>query len=153
MRLAVRRKEVLAAIGDQEGVIQSVRIDPVGRHLETLAIDLAHALGAQLFLHLFEEVEKGIPGLREIGHLVAGLFHQRPPHMDRDHGGRDGHAVKAALLGDVVIGLGGEQRGWVVIGLLRLHDIGHVDPLVFPAVLRNDLARVGVEQIGDDATG
>src|SRR5215510_16377152 len=102
MRLAVRCKEVLTAIADQEGVIQSVRIVPVGRHLETLAIDLAHALGAQLVLYLPEEIEKGIPGLWEIGHLVAGLFYQRPPDMDREHGGRDGHTVKAALFRDAV---------------------------------------------------
>src|SRR5262249_26794021 len=118
MRLAVRCKEVLTAIADYEGVIQVVRIDPVGRHLETLAIDLAHALGAQLFLHLLEEVEKGIPGLWEIGHLVAGLFHQRPPDMDRNHEGYDWHTVIAALFRDAVIGLGSEQRGWVVMGLL-----------------------------------
>jgi len=49
------------------------------------------------------------------------------------------HAVGAALLGDVVVGLSGQQRGLAEQGLLGVHDVADVDPPVLPAVYLQDL--------------
>ena len=126
---------------------------PVGVHLKTETIDIAHALGAQFLLHVLEEIVEGIPGLRHVLHLVAGLLDQRPPDMV--HRSADGirHTVIAALLLDVVVAVGREQRGLGVFLPLRLDDVAHVDQLVLPGVERNDLGRGVLEQVGDNAAG
>jgi len=49
-----------------------VGVDPVGRHIETEAICIAHALLAQALLHLVEEIVVGIPGFSGQEHSAPG---------------------------------------------------------------------------------
>src|SRR3984893_11673784 len=107
--------DVLAAIGDQEIVEQVVRIVPVGGHLEAEAVDIAHALGAQFLLHILKEIVVGVPSLRDVLDLIAGLFNQWPPYVVRQRRGNIGRAVKAASFFDVVVAVGVEQRGLGVL--------------------------------------
>src|SRR5437667_2955405 len=119
MQFAVFGDDVLAAIGDQEIVENVIRIVSVGGHVETEAIDIAHALGAQLLLHFLEEIVVGIPSLWNVLNLIAGLLDQRPPDVVRQRRGNIGRAVKAALFLDVVVAVGVEQRGLGIFLLLR----------------------------------
>ena len=63
MQLTVLRDQVLAAIGDQVIVELIIRVDAVGRHIETEAVDVAQALFAKVLLHILEETVIGIPSL------------------------------------------------------------------------------------------
>jgi hypothetical protein len=71
------------------------------------------------------------------------------------HRSADGirHTVNAALLLDIVVAADREQRGLGVFLPLRLDDVADVDQLVLPGVERNDLGRVVLEQVGDEAAG
>src|SRR5206468_1105491 len=60
-------------------------------------------------------------------------------------------AVIAALLLDIVVAAGREQRRLGIFLPLRLDDVADVDQLVVPGVERNDLGRGVLEQVGDDA--
>jgi|SRR5580704_14485867 hypothetical protein len=42
-----------------------------------------HPLRAQLVLHRHKKVEKGVPGIGDVGELVARLLDQRPPEVER----------------------------------------------------------------------
>ena len=76
VQFAVLGDDVLAAIGDQELIEEGVAIAAVGGHLEAKAIDVSHALRAQIFLHALEEVVEGIPVSRDVRHFIAGLLDQ-----------------------------------------------------------------------------
>jgi hypothetical protein len=58
-----------------------------------------------------------------------------------------------ALLLDIVVAADREQRGLGVFLLLRLDDVADVDQLVLPSVQRDDLSRVVLKQIRDEAAG
>src|SRR4029077_10714052 len=126
---------------------------PVGRYLEAQTIDLALALLAQAILHFLEEIEVRVPRLRDVLDLEARLLHQWSPDMTRGDRGPERHAVDAVLLGDGVVGPNGLQRVLTDLGLLGLHDIADVDPLVLPPVYLQDLERVGIQNIGDHPAG
>ena len=63
------------------------------------------------------------------------------------------HTVKTALLLDIVVAIGGEQRGLGVFLPLRLDDIAHIDQFVGPGIECNDFGRGVLEHIRDDAAG
>ena len=141
MQFAIIGDDVLTAIRDQEIVGPGVGVVAGGVHLKTETIDITHTLAAQFLLHLLKEIVERIPGFRQVLHRVAGLLDQRPPDMV--HRSADGirHTVIAALLLDVVIAGGCEQRGLGILRFLRPDDVGHVDQLVLPGVKRDYLGR------------
>ncbi len=153
VQFAVLADDVLAAIGDHEIIEHVVGIDPVGGDVETEAIDVAHARLAQALLHLLEEIVIGIPGLRDVRHLVAGLLDQWPPNMVGQHVKRQRNAVQTALFLNAIVAIDVEQRGFGVLLALGRHDVGHIDQLVVPGEQSDDLGRVVGEKIRDDAAG
>jgi hypothetical protein len=82
MQPAVFRDDILAAIGGDEGIERVDRIDADGADHKAGCIGVAHPLGLQLFLHRLEEINKSIPGFREVRNLITCLFDQRPPNME-----------------------------------------------------------------------
>ena len=76
VQLAILGDDVLAATGDQEIIEQLIGVVAVCGHLKAQAVDVAQSLFAQLFLHVFEEIIIGVPGLRDVLDLVAGLLDQ-----------------------------------------------------------------------------
>ena len=74
VELTVRGDKVLAAIGDHEMVKGHDRVEAVAGQLVAIGVDVAHPLRAQLVLHRLEEVEEGIPRVRNIGDFVARLL-------------------------------------------------------------------------------
>ena len=153
VQLAVFGDDVLTAVGDQELIEEGVAIPAVGGQLEPKAIDVAHALLAQISLHALEEIVEDIPILRDVRHFVAGLLDQRPPGMVGKHIDRIGDAVNAAFLLDIVVAAHREQRGLGVCLTLRRHDVGQVDQHAVPGVEGNDLGRVVLKHIRDNAAG
>ena len=138
MRLAVRRDDVVAAVGDQEVVEGVVSVGrPVGGRLQAVDVDVALGL-AQLLLHRLEEVPERIPGLGRVGQLEAGLLDHRVPDVERQHAAFDRNVGVAALLGDVVVVLGRQQRRRMEVILLGLDDVCDVKQLVVPGILRHD---------------
>jgi HpcH/HpaI aldolase/citrate lyase family protein len=75
-----------------------VRVVAGGVQLKTETIDMTHALGAQFLLHVLEEIIEGIPGFRDVLHLVTGLLDQRPPDMV--HRSADG--IRHTVIADIV---------------------------------------------------
>ena len=61
---------------------------------------MAHALLAQLLLHVLEKIVEGIPIFRNVLHFVAGPLDQWPPHMVKKDIDRIGYAVIAAFRGE-----------------------------------------------------
>ena len=151
-QLAILADDVLTAIGNQKIIKQIVRVVALGGHLKAQAVDVAHALGGQLFLHALEEVVKGIPGFWNVLHLVAGLLDQRSPDVVGQGRGRIRHTVIAALLFDAVVAIGGEQSGLGIFLFLGFDDIGHIDQLAGPGLQRDQLGRAALVQIGHDPT-
>jgi hypothetical protein len=151
VQFAVLGDDVLTAIRDQKIVGPRVRVVPGGVHLKAETIDITNTLGPQFLLHVLEEIVIGIPGLRDVRHLVAGLLDQRSPDMVHRSADGIGHTVNTALLLDIVIAADREQRGLGVFLPLRLDDLAHVHQLVLPGVERNDLGGGVLEQVGDDA--
>src|SRR5262249_48779323 len=98
-------------------------------------------------LHRLEEIPEGVPGFRRVGKFVSGFLDQRAPDVKRQRAGHVRGQVEAALFGDVVVVLRREQRGRMVVGFLRLHDVGRVGEPVVPGILRND--RVGSGGMGE----
>ena len=91
MTLAVRRDDVVAAVGDQEVVEGVVAVGrPVGGRLQAVNVDVALGL-AQLLLHRLEEVPERVPGLGRVGQLEAGLLDHRVPDVERQHAAFDRH--------------------------------------------------------------
>jgi len=153
VQFAVLGDDVLAAIGDYEIVEPRVRVVADRVQLKADSIDMTHALPAQFLLHVLEEIVTGIPGLRDVRHLVTSLLDQRLPDMV--HRSADGirHTVIAASLLDIVVAVDREQRGLGVFLPLRLDDVAHVDQLVLPRVEGDNFGRGVLEQVGDDAAG
>ena len=147
VELAVRGHEVLAAIGDQEGVEGGDRVDPVGGQLIAIGVDVAHPLLAQAVLHRFEEVEEGIPGVRDIGDLEARLLDQRVPDVERPAGDPQRHHVVAALFGDAVVVVAGVDRDRDEIFFLRLDDVADIEELVVPGVQRGKFEVGGFDNV------
>jgi len=153
MQLAVAADDVLAAVRQEKRHEQVVGVDAVGCHLEAQTVDLALALLAQAVLHLLEEIEVGVPRLRDVLDLEARLLDQRSPDVAGDDGGPHGHTVLADLLGHVVVALAGDDGGLAELALLALHHVADVDPAVLPGVDLQDLARIVGHHVGYDAAG
>ncbi len=156
VRAAVGRDDAPAAVGKHEMVEQRVAVGrPGGGDLQSQRIDAALALLAQLLLHRLEEVEIGVPGFRCVRQFEARLLDQRVPHVHRRHGGLVGREVEGPPLFHVVVVLRGEQGRRVIVGPLRLDDVGHVDRAVDPGVLRQHpgLGAIIGYQVGDVAAG
>ena len=84
VQLAVRRDDVLAAVGDHEMREQVVAVVRSDRgDLQAKRVDLPHALGAQRLLRRLEEIPERIPGLGRVGHFQAGLLDQIAPDVER----------------------------------------------------------------------
>ena len=153
MQFAVRRDEVLAAIGHQKALKRDGGIDPVGGQLIAIGVNVARALRPQFVLHRHEEIEECVPGIRNIRNLETCLLDQRIPNMKRDPSCLHWHAVECALLGRVVVAVGGAQRRVDVLRFLGLDDVADVDELVGPCVQRQK-GEIGVfHDVRDDAAG
>ena len=134
MQFAIRRDEVLAAIGHQEALKRDGGIDPVGGQLIAVGVNIAHALRPQLILHRYEEIKEGIPGIRNLGDFKSGLLDQGLPNMERNSRCLHRHAVECTLLGRVVVAVGGAQRRIDILRFLGLDDVADVNELVGPCV-------------------
>jgi len=64
--------------------------------------------------------------------------------VERQHGHLERRVVDAALLRDVVVILGREDRHGMILRLLGLHDVGEVEQLAVPGILRDDRVGGGV---------
>ncbi len=153
MEFAVGGDDIDATIGDQELRQRRVGIVADRADDKSRRIGVPHAGCLQLFLYRREEIDKGVPGLRHVGNLVAGLFDQRAPDMERGHRTGMGDAVEAAPLLDAVIQEGVGEHGRVHLRLLRLDDVGHVDEIALPGLKRGSLGRGYAHRVGHLTAG
>ncbi len=155
MQLAVRRDDILAAIGDQEMPEQVVAVVRSDRgDLKSAGVDLPHALGTQRRLRLLEVGPDPVPVLGDLLHLEPSLLDQVAPDMERRGALLDRAQEVAALLGRLVVEGRAQLRGFRELRLVRRHHVAYVNDPIVPGVLRQDcLRRVHEDQIRHVAAG
>ncbi len=108
---------------------------------------------SQLVLNRKEEVDEGVPLLRDVGDPVARFLDEAAPDMERSNRRGVRRAVVGALFLDVVVAMGSFKHGGHHFRLLRLHHVADIDKAVLPRLQRRRLGRRHRDQVGHDAAG